>query len=378
MFPSAHHTDRSLSRAPVAVAATLALLLAACGLQPDGTTTPPIDNEPSPEKSQSSPDEPGGSDDATAPNEASDEDVDAMAFTECEADRYTVGHPEDWNTNGDDGLLGPCEIFHPGDIEVIERPRDIDLHYAALMYVDEVDFDERLAADNPNEVIAERETTVEGRRAHVTEYRSTGEALTPEGESSYTWAIDLDGQILVATTSSVGETDYERDKQVIDRMVTEELTIHDQAEMVAGPSTTEQSTEEPDGWPLAVTDVRVGEHGSFDRITFEIAGDGQAGWLVEYDDDPRSQGRGDPVDVEGDAVLRVALRSIAYPTDAPAKPYDGPERIQPERTDAIVEVLQDVLYEGYQDFFVGLDSERPYRVERLDDPQRVVIDIETD
>lgn len=256
MFPcaqhtdSAHHTDRSTGRGPLAVTTALAaLLLAACGPQPDsGTTTPPIDSQPSPADSHGAPDGSDESGDGTASDEAADRDVDAMAFTECAAERYTVGHPDEWNTNPDDGLLGPCQIFHPGDIEVIERPRDIDLHYAALMYVDEVDFDERLAADNPNEVIELRETTVEGRRATVTEYRSTGQALTPEGESSYTWAVDLDGQILVATTSSVGETDYERDKKIIDRMVTEELTIHDQTERVAGPSTTGRSTGAPDGW----------------------------------------------------------------------------------------------------------------------------------
>ena len=127
-----------------------------------------------------------------------------------------------------------------------------------------------------------------------------------------------------------------------------------------------------------MTDVRVGHHGSFDRITFASGVTGQAGWLVEYQDDPRSQGRGDPVEVAGDAVLRVALRGMAYPMDAPEEPYDGPERLQPDQTTAIVEVVQDVLYEGYQDFFIGLDAERAYRLERLTDPQRIVIDIETE
>lgn len=151
----------------------------------------------------------------------------------------------------------------------------------------------------------------------------------------------------------------------------------DEASPVAGPATTEASTREPDGGRLVVSDVEVGAHDSFDRVVFELAGPGEAGWLIEYEDDPRSQGRGDEVEVAGDAVLRVALRHIAYPADAPAEPYDGPERIQPERAGAVVEVLQDVLYEGYQDFFVGLDAQRPYRVQRLTDPQRVVVDIET-
>lgn len=225
-------------------------------------------------------------------------------------------------------------------------------------------------------------TATRGRSALAIESRSTGGALIPEGERSYTWTIDLDGEILVATTSSVGDTDYEHDKRILDRMVTEQLAVHDgtsgAAAPIGGPATTERSTQEPDGGPLTVTDVRVGMHGSFDRITFEIAGDGDAGWLIEYEDDPRSQGRGNPVEIDGDAVLRVALRGMAYPTAAPAEPYDGPERIQPERTTAIIEVVDDVLYEGDHDFFVGLDAERPYRLERLTDPQRIVIDIETE
>lgn len=68
---------------------------------------------------------------------------------------------------------------------------------------------------------------------------------------------------------------------------------------------------------------------------------------------------------------------MAYPGDAPEEPYDGPERIRPDATNAIIEVVEDTLYEGNHDFFIGLDAERPYRVDRLADPSRVVVDIET-
>lgn len=307
-------------------------------------------------------------------------DVGAMGFTDCEADRYTVGYPEGWNTNSDDGLLERCRIFHPGAIDVPEQPRDRDLHYAVSMFVDAVDFDDLDPRETRDEILELQEATVDGRAATVVEYRSTGETLTPEGERTTTWTIDLDGEILVATTSSVGETDYARDRRILERMITDELTIHDevlgQAPPIDGPATTQRSVQEPDAeGPLRVSDVRVGHHGSFDRVTFEIDGDGDAGWLIEYDDDPRSQGRGDPVDIDGEAVLRVAVRGIAYPAAAGAPAYDGPARIQPERTEAVVEIVEDVLFEGYYDFFVGLDAERPYRVERLDDPQRLVLDI---
>ncbi|MBW3577031.1 MAG: hypothetical protein KY462_04695 [Actinobacteria bacterium] len=147
--------------------------------------------------------------------------------------------------------------------------------------------------------------------------------------------------------------------------------------MVPGPATTAAATQDPDGSMLVVTDVRVSGHDAFDRLVFEIAGQGDVGWRIEYDDDPRSQGSGDPVSIEGDAVLRIALTHIAYPGDAPAQPRQGPERLRPTDTDVVVEILDDVLFEGRQEFFVGLRDVRPYRVARLDDPQRLVIDIET-
>lgn len=232
-----HHGGRA-RRTPrgtrlAVTAALVAVLLAACGPRPDGgTATPLIDaraaagNGRTPTEVSHQPGDGTAPDAPTDQDQPADTDVAAMAFADCEAERYTVGHPAAWNANDDDGLLGPCEVFHPEEFEVPERPRDLGLHYAAVMYIDDIDFDELLVADNPNEVLKERETTVDGRRAIVAEHRSTGRALTPEGESTYTWVIDLDGQILVAATTSVGETDYARDKRVLDRMVTEELTIH--------------------------------------------------------------------------------------------------------------------------------------------------------
>lgn len=400
----------------IAVGLLTASLLAAFGVsQDDRGTTGPNDDPSTPDELNSvgTEPEPSGTDDTepdaaepddresdgaepddresdgaepegTESDNTSTEGVGELTFTDCEAERYTVGYPEDWNANGEDGILGPCEIFHPhpGEMDLPDRPRDRDLHYGVSMYVDDVDYDERGVGDDLNEIIDQRETTIDGRRARVVEFRSTGQALTPEGEYSYTWSVDLDGQLLVATTSSVGTTDYERDKHLIDRMMTEELTIHDAApqetSMVAGPSTTSTSSEEPDGWPLVLTDVRVGTHGSFDRLVFEIGGDGDAGWHIEYVDDPRSQGSGNPVDVEGDAVLQVTLRDMAYPGDAPTQPYDGPERITRSGSGNLHEVVEDTLFEGHHDFYIGLDQAGPYRVERLTDPQRIVIDIATE
>jgi hypothetical protein len=41
----------------------------------------------------------------------------------------------------------------------------------------------------------------------------------------------------------------------------------------------------------------------------------------------------------------------------------------------VLEVVEDTIFEGIHTFFAGTDEEHPFLVERLDDPQRVVIDV---
>lgn len=365
-----------MRRGPAVLAAT-ALALAACGADDDPATT-----EPTPAPAPDPPDEPIEPDD-----DADEPDVEAMAFIDCEAERYTIGYPEGWHTNDPaDGLLGACEAFHPDPIDEPEQPRDRDLHHAVSVYIDPVDLDELRGGDPLHEVIEEREVTIDGRDALVTEIEATDDALLPEGERRYGYAIDLDGEVLVVSTHTVGDTDHERDVRILDRMVSEELTITgesdgdvDGPEPVAGPATTDETVRDNEGTMLVVTDVRVGGHEGFDRVTFEIEGDdAPPGWRIAYDDEPRSAGSGQEVEIAGEAVLHVSLTSFAYPFDAPVEPRDGPERIDAAGTSAIAEVLDDSIYEGHHDWWIGLDEQRPYRVELLEDPTRLVIDLVTD
>ena len=316
-----------------------------------------------------------GDDNGQDDGQGTDDDALPADWTVCSTPAYTIEYPADWRTNETNDLVGPCEVFDPEPIDVPEQPRDRDLDPAVQVYVDAVAFDDRDPDETAGEVLVQERTTVAGSDALLVERRSNGTTLLPEGERSRTWTVDLGDDVLVATTSTVGDTDYERDSRILDHMVTERLTLGPAP--VDAPATTGTSEQEPDGRMLTVTDVDVAGHAGFDRIVFELAGDGTAGWLVEYSDQPRSQGSGNPVEVQGDAALRIVLRSIAYPGDAPAEPRDGPERITGPGTQAVTEVVDDSLYEGFHAFFVGLDEERPYRVQRLEDPQRVVVDVET-
>ena len=149
----------------------------------------------------------------------------------------------------------------------------------------------------------------------------------------------------------------------------------DETEPIEGEETTEASDDGEVG-VVAVTDVRVGTHADFDRVVFEIEGDGLAGWDVRYVDEATSQGSGEEVEVAGDAVLAVALQNVTLPPDLPADIEIWEEdRVEGPIGGLIAEVVNDTIFEGIQLVFVGLDEERAFVIERFEDPQRVVIDI---
>jgi hypothetical protein len=152
----------------------------------------------------------------------------------------------------------------------------------------------------------------------------------------------------------------------------------DDLEPIDGEATTEAAYDGEFG-TVAVTDVRVATHPGFDRLVFEIEGDGIAGWDLRYVDEATAQGSGEPIEVEGEAILAVALHNVTLPPELPEDIDRWDEdRLEGSADGVIAEVVHDTIYEGIQTFFVGLDDERPFLIERFDDPQRVVIDIPRD
>lgn len=189
-----------------------ALLTGACaddtGAGTDGATRTEA-TTPSPELAAPSP-----TDRAAVPTSDATTDVSELTFATCEMEAFEIGYPGDWWTNPGDEAP-PCRVFHPRPVEVEGE----SLHYAVQAYVDEVEFDRATQEDERSETLSRQETTVDGQDAIVSETRSTGETLAPEGTLRYAYVVDLDGRILVLSTHSVGETDYERDKDILDRMV---------------------------------------------------------------------------------------------------------------------------------------------------------------
>jgi hypothetical protein len=141
----------------------------------------------------------------------------------------------------------------------------------------------------------------------------------------------------------------------------------------ASPALTEQ---EPSGGPLTVTAVRVATQDGYDRVVFELAGrtPGRAGWRVEYVDEPTQQGSGDAVDVDGAAVLSVLISGTGYPMDTGVEEVADDPAL-PDDLAVVQDVVLGSVFEGQYEAHVGTSGRVPFRVFRLGDPERVVLDV---
>lgn len=142
------------------------------------------------------------------------------------------------------------------------------------------------------------------------------------------------------------------------------------------PADAELDEQEPTGGPLTVTAVRVARQEDYDRVVFELDGEaaGEPGWRVEYVDEPTEPGSGDPVEVEGEAVLSVLLTGTGYPFDTGQEEVSDDPAL-PGDLQVVQDVVLGAVYEGQFDAYVGTASRAPFRVFRLADPARVVVDV---
>jgi hypothetical protein len=125
---------------------------------------------------------------------------------------------------------------------------------------------------------------------------------------------------------------------------------------------------------VTVTDIRTGEHDGYDRVVFEVDGEGAPGWDVRYVDEPTQEGSGNPVEVGGAAVLQVTVSGVGYPFDTgveefrPGGPVPGPGT-------AVTEVVLGPTFEGTTQAFIGTTGESPFRVYSLAGPTRIVVEV---
>jgi hypothetical protein len=131
---------------------------------------------------------------------------------------YSVSYPAGWHTNS--GAVVPlCTAFDPEPIEIpphSEMPFDISV----VIDVEDVGVDVLTQSSRFERILSSERLTVDRRDAWRVEAEATGEGLPSAGFRSLRFVVDLgDGRTLIATTHDTDSGDYQRDQEVLRRMV---------------------------------------------------------------------------------------------------------------------------------------------------------------
>jgi len=132
-----------------------------------------------------------------------------------------------------------------------------------------------------------------------------------------------------------------------------------------------------------LTDVRVGAHGCFDRVTFELKprkgeSDGPVAWKAAYQPPPITEdGSGKRVQVKGNAFLVVTMSAAGADLTAEGAPdtYTGPTSMEAADATRITQVRRTGDFEAVLTWVIGLDKKRPFHVTTETGPMRVIVDI---
>ena len=171
----------------------------------------------------------------------------------------------------------------------------------------------------------------------------------------------------------------------------------DRPAATADPATTAPSTTPPctfsgatdaaeggaDALPKLLTDVRVGVHDCYERVTFEFKPqrgepDGPVGWKAAYEPGPITEdGSGHAVKVKGSAFLVVRFTASGADLSQEAAPatYTGPTSLEAAGASRIQQVRRTGDFEGVVTWVIGVDRRRPFHVSTQDGPARVSIDV---
>ena len=132
-----------------------------------------------------------------------------------------------------------------------------------------------------------------------------------------------------------------------------------------------------------LTNVRHAVHAEedgFDRVVFDFLNN-VPNWEVSYVDKPVVEdGSGEPVPLAGDFALKVRMSPASQVFFTPASPsgiidlYPGPGRITTGYPQ-VTEIVDTGDFEAVATWHIGTRTKVPFRVQVLDSPHRLVIDV---
>lgn len=135
--------------------------------------------------------------------------------------------------------------------------------------------------------------------------------------------------------------------------------------LTSGTSWTNPKARQP-----LVVDLRYARHANFDRVVIDIEGR-LPGYTTRYVKVHRYDGSGEAVPIRAGLDIVLFPAYAHFPSGRSC--YDGPDLVRP-RFPALKAIAMTGDFEGYVTFAFGLDGRNPYRIKRLHDPQRIVID----
>ena len=121
---------------------------------------------------------------------------------------------------------------------------------------------------------------------------------------------------------------------------------------------------------LALTGIRAATHEGFTRVVLEFSGEGTPGmWSAAWTDEAVEQGRGLPIQVEGQAVLDLVIDGT--PMTASENPY--PSGMHTRVGD--LDVVSDGTFEDNTHVVIGAPATRQFQIGFLSNPVRMVVDV---
>lgn len=121
---------------------------------------------------------------------------------------------------------------------------------------------------------------------------------------------------------------------------------------------------------LALTGIRAATHEGFTRIVLEFSGKGTPGvWRAAWADEAVEQGRGLPIQVDGEAVLDLVIDGT--PMTATENPYPAGTHTRAGDLD----VVSDGTFEDNTHVVIGAPATRQFQIGFLSNPVRMVVDI---
>lgn len=148
------------------------------------------------------------------------------------------------------------------------------------------------------------------------------------------------------------------------------------AQPSGGPSFPAQpapTSAEPSPQAAAVLSaITVTAESGYDRVVISFEGPGAPGYVAQYADQAWRQGKGDPIELPGDALLDVVMSGTAIPQSG-----DGllAGEIGGAAGTVVQAVFNDGTFEGQTHVVIGTSGQQPFVVTAQASPAQIIIDI---